>query len=485
MTNQTLRRVHGVTVAVLILGLSLTACSGKTLKVDGQEVQDFDTTITALDDAWKQSLTDGKKANLAKDDASRCYAQVNDEILAEEAICGPVHYLGFDDTTWDTVALKPVLGDSSGKVKIENDSSFFTGNKKGNTELYRPDGKQPPSDTNVPEPDAKTAESEQAIWIQASGPQAPSSTASDEAKPTVIQTPDARISVLNARITDRIGGTEDRQQAGEGHKFASVTLSLGNSSDNSAGSSTPTPENKTVLAFTSGGKSYNVGKPQNGTLAMAVAGDGKDLAMTVTYEGKTQVLSLSDSSLDAKTKTLAYYDGYDSVSADSGKVGDLKIESQDGFDLTFYGTSYSAERLPYDPAVGWAPEGKTWLKISGSPTTDGPQWKPDKGYDYGYYKVTEDIISGTVTNVSGNAFKADLKSHPVQESTGGWLGTAARVSAIFEVPTTAKDFKASFVLRATGILKKDQSNAAAPGTASFDSPVKDLQFTFPQSSSTK
>lgn len=483
MTHRTLRRAHGAAVAVLVLGLSLTACSGKTLKVGGQEVQDLDKAITALDDAWKQHLTDGTKANVAGDNNSRCYAQINGEVLADEAICGPVHYLGSDETTWDTVPLKTVAGDSSGKIKIEKDAGFYSGSKKDNTELYRPDGKQPPTDTNVPEPDAKTAEAQQAIWTQTSGPQAPSDTSADAAKPIVIKTPDTTLNVSSAKISDRIGGPQDRLQAGEGHKFGSITLNLGETG--SYGSSSDTPDSKTVLAFSAGGKSYNVGKPQSGSLSMAVPGDGKDLALTVSYEGKTQTFSLASGSLDDKSKALVYYDGYETTSDESAEVGDLKIEDQNGIDLTFYGTKYRAERTPYDAAVGWAPEGKTWLKISGSPSTNNMQWESAKGFDYGYYSVGQDIVSGTVTNVSGDAFKADLKAHPIEKGADGWFGTADRVTAIFEVPAKAKDFKVSFVLRATGTLKKDQSDTAAPGSASFESPVKDLQFTFPQGSDTK
>ncbi|MDQ0709817.1 hypothetical protein QFZ52_002469 [Arthrobacter woluwensis] len=471
------RRARSAGIAVVILTLSLTACSGKTLKFGGQEVEDLDKTITALDDSWKQSLTDGKKANTAPDDGSRCYAQINGEVLADEAICGPVHYLGSDDTTWDTVSLKQVLDNSSDKVRVEKDSGFTTGAKKANVELYRPDGKEPPSDLNVPEPEANTEEPGQAIWMKSSGPQAPGdSSTGDSSKSVTIVTPDARLVVSSPKISDRIGGPEDRQQAGAGNKFGSVTISTGANGSSQS-------DSKTVLAFSAGGKSYNVGKPQDGTLAMAVPGDGKDLALTVTFEGKTQTYSLADGSLDEKSKGLSYYDGYKTTSDDSAKVGDLKIEKQNGFDLTFYGTSYTAYRVPYDASVGWAPEGKSWLVISGSPSTDSLQWKPDHGYEYGYYNVKEDIVSGTVTNVSGEAFKTTLKAHPRVEGSG-WF-SSDRVNAIFEVPAKARDFKASFVLRATGTLKKDQSNTEAPATANFDSPVNDLQFTFPQGTDAK
>ncbi|MFW0772157.1 hypothetical protein ACLRGI_03200 [Paenarthrobacter nitroguajacolicus] len=479
MVHPVMRRVQGTAITVLILGLSLTACSGKTLRVDGKEVQGFDKSIAALDDAWKQSVTDGVKASISEGDGSRCYGQVNGEVLASKAICGPVHYLGSDETTWDTVSLKTVPGDSLEKIRTEKDSGFYTGQKNDNSTLYRPDGKQPPNNPDIPEPDAETADSGQAIWIQNSGPQAPTGSSTDAEKATMIVTPDAMIMLQAPKVTDRIGGPLDRRKAGDGHKFGSLMLGLADSGSNTGGGKSG-PESKTVLAFTAGGKSYNVGKPQSGTLAMSVPGDGKDLALTVTYEGKTQTLSLADGTLDSKSSALTYYDGYDSTSAGSGKVGDLKIEKNNGFDLTFYGTSYTAERLPYDPAVGWAPEGKTWLKISGNPSISGMQWRPDKGYDNGYYTVTQDIALGTVTNVSGEPFTVDLTSHQGQQASGGIFGSSNGVNAIFEVPAKAKDFNASFTLRATGTLRKDQSNSSAPASGTFDSPVKDLQFTFPQ-----
>jgi hypothetical protein len=457
----------------LLASVLLTGCGGEKHTFSGVEVSKLDKTIESLDSAWAEYRANGTAATVIDD--SRCFVQKGAEgVLGDTALCGPVHYLGQDDTTWDAVKLSG-SPEGADKILLGSGKSFSTGQPGANTSLFRTDGKKASDKTDVPEPDTSAAPVSQAIW--GSG----SSTSGTTVK---VETPDGVLAVNGIKISDRIGGVSNRLKAGDGNKFGTASLSLtptqSQGPDYLRG---PEQKIKTSVAFVSGDKSYPVGDAKSGSVSMPVPGDGKDLALAITYEGLTQTVTLSDSKLH--TTATAYYDGIVDT-AKGTKPAELEIgdHTKDGMYARFSSESITATRTPYDAKNGWAAEGKAWLVVNGSARASSTKFL-GKSLDFpsanskanSYYDTALNVASASVSNVSGEKFTAEAKTAENDKSVTS-NGTAT-FKIVFEVPATATDFTVEYTVHSAGTLQRN-SDKGAPATSSMDYPVKGVQLTFPK-----
>lgn len=470
MFKPTIKGAALVGGALLSAGL-LAGCAGQKLTYSGMEVASLDKGIEALDKVWAAQRANGTASNVDKE--SRCYAQISGEVLAEKAICGPIHYLGQDAPVWESVAWQP-SGEGKDKVQVSPSDSFSTDAPAANTQLYRTDGKKAPEKYELTEPDTKTASATQAIW----GLQSVSSGQEDVTVDVV--TPESTITVKNPKVSDRIGGESDRVKAGDGHKFGSVTLDVRSESNGApATSSDSSAPVLAELAFVSGGKTYPLGKAKSGTVGMAVPGDGADLSLAVTYEGLTQTISLADAKM--QSKATAFYDDFSRSTSHSGTIAPVKIGKDDtvGDAATFTVPELSATRTAYDPKAGWAPEGKAWLVVKAKVNDDGPVHRGNGG-DWGKYTATYDAVvkvtSATVKNISGTEFTAPAKRSDVVASTG-WFSYGDDATVVFEVPANVGDFSVDLGVTSSG-PKKDGSDAKAPANISVAASFKGIEFVF-------
>lgn len=440
--------------STMLAATILTGCAGgPKVTLDGSEVSNLDKAIEQADNLWAQNRASGTASNIDKD--SRCYAQASNGVLAKQAICGPIHYLGSDDQVWETMDWQPA-GDGKDKVQLTAGNSFSKGEKAANAELVRPDGKKVPDGLVVPEPDTKAADPSQAIWGQ-------TASVSDAEPKTSVVTPDGTMTLSKLKITDRVGGEHDRLKAGDGNKFAFVNI------DTNPGTSP-----QTELAFVSGGKTYPVGKVKAGTLAMALPGDAKDAVLAITYDGLTQNVSLADGKLESKA--TAYYSGLESTTG-SPSLEALKVGESIGTHVTFLPREFTAELTAYESKAGWAPEGKAWLILKGTPDHSVFERKvPDGGgFVAADYDGPTKVKSATVKNVSGTAFTADAKRiDNVVEDRFFTTNTASTV--VFEVPAGVGDFSVSLGLNVTGTTSATGGNP--PPTASVDGAVPPFELTF-------
>jgi outer membrane murein-binding lipoprotein Lpp len=465
MTNRIARRAVTAST-ILVASVLLVGCAGDKHTFSGTEVSKLDKTIEALDNAWSQHRANGTAANVSDD--SRCFVQkASDGVLADKALCGPVHYLGVDDTTWDSVNLS-ASPDDADKVTLGGSSFQANAMPGANTTLYRSDGKKPSESTDLPEPDTKAAASEQAIWNGSGG--------TTEGKGTVVKTPEVEISVSLTKVSDRIGGVSDRLKAGDGHKFGTASVNFTDTRKTTGLFTGPsTAAVQTELAFVSGGKTYPIGKLKSGTVAMAVPGDGKDLALAVTYDGLTQTVGLSDTKL--YTTATAYYDGIATTAksreTETVKVGD---SNSDGFYKTIEPLAMEATRSAYNPKAGWAPEGKAWLRVTFRVPGHNIYW--NSGSRATEYDSTVEVSSATVKNVSGQEFTAPIKLKDVTRS-GFRNNLDSDFILLFEVPAAVSDFSLDTVLNVGG--PKGATDApAAPATASLDMPIEGVELSFPK-----
>ncbi|MET4144131.1 hypothetical protein [Arthrobacter sp. UYCo732] len=457
----------------LLASVLLTGCGSEKHTFSGVEVSKLDKTIESLDAAWAEYRANGTAATVIDD--SRCFVQKAPEgVLGDTALCGPVHYLGQDETTWDAVKLSG-SPEGADKILLGSGKSFSTGQPGANTSLYRTDGKKASDKTDLPEPDTTSAPVTQAIWGTGSGPSGTT---------VKVETPDGVLSVNGIRISDRIGGVSNRLKAGDGNKFGTASLNFTPTQTPGPGYlKGPEQKIKTTLAFISGDKTYPVGDVKSGTVSMPVPGDGKDLALAITYEGLTQTVTLGDSKLH--TTATAYYDGVvDTAKGTTPAELEIGDHTKDGMYARFSSDSVTATRTAYDAKTGWAPEGKAWLVVNGSARASSTKFfgLSQSFYDgrskaNSYYDTALNVASASASNVSGEKFTVEAKSMENEKATTS-NGTAT-FKIVFEVPATATDFTVDYTVHSAGTLQRS-SDKGAPATSSMDYPVKGVQLTFPK-----
>jgi hypothetical protein len=460
MLKNSFRAGAAVIGSAVLATTILTGCAGPKVTLDGAEVSNLEKAIESADNLWAQKRASGTASNVDKD--SRCYAQTSEGILSNEAICGPIHYLGQDEQIWETMDWEPA-GDGKDKVQLTATSSFSKGDPAANATLYRTDGKKAPADLVVPEPDTKTADATQAIWSSSS------SSSVDQTK-TTVKTYDSDISVSGLKISDRIGNESNRLKAGDGNKFASVQLSLRGSSATSSGPDAI----RTELAFVSGGKTYPIGKAKSGGVSMALPGDGKDTLLAVTYEGLTQTVSLADGKL--QTKATSYYDGFASTT-ETPSLQPVEVGEELGASVDFLPKSFVATRNAYEPKAGWAPEGKAWLVLKGKPDASSLQNKvvSGNGFSTATYDAVAKVSAATVKNVSGTAFSGEAKRIDNVVNSGFFM-TETETTIVFEVPAGVGDFSVGLTMNANGKTSSTRDGVAP--TLSLDGTIPAFELTF-------
>lgn len=451
----------------VLLSVLLAGCGGQQLLYQGTEVLDVDEAVEALDQQWAAHQANGVAATVSDD--SRCYLQKSEEVLADEAICGPIHYLGDDETTWDTATVEPVAGQKGTTLMFDSFSS--EGERLANAEPYRPDGKEMPAEVQLEEPDTEAAAPLEAAWDVAS-------VDSVEESADVV-TPAGTVEVSGAKTSTRYGDASNRKKAPEGHTF--VAFQIRNVAEASSSSGFGPSEEEGIsdidLAITTAGKSYPIGQAKSGTVVMAVPGDAADAKLKVTYDDLTQTVSAAGLTLDSTA--TAYYDGIQShTSATTKKV----INGEEDAEEAWYGYAdegeLEADRTAYDEKLGWAPEGKAWLVVNATMPTYGPVYNgfEDGGRYEASYETEPTIASAKVSNVSGEAFEAKLKDWTLIES-GGFLSDP-EFRLTFEVPAGIADFTMDMTINRAGPKQSDSSVEVQPATASMDFVINGTQLSF-------
>lgn len=423
----------------------LSGCGSPATTYEGSEVEDLDKTIESLDAMWIQNRADGIKSNV--DESSRCYAQVADLAMSENAICGPIHYLGDDDQVWEAMTLSfTQTGDKQTAVSLDPDESFHQeASGAGNATLYRPDGKEPPVDLVIPEPDAETAPPEQAIWAD---PEDYTDTTAEDGTSAVNLPNGVSLQLSNWKISERIGSSSDRLMAGDNRRFASISISGVNGDSASDGQYGMEQEDQemvpTTLAFASGGESYSIGAAKDGTVSMSLPEDEAEVALEITTDGLTQTVSLGTGAVTSSAS--AYYDGLELQGSDpeSGTVvGEL--ESEEGMNASVGASQLTTTRDAYEPELGWAPEGKAWLIVNTG-------WKHELVWQQGIfsslYTPKTEVTSATVESISGESFSAEAIRIDEFRESSTWNNDSAQL--IFEVPAGVGDFRVSMDLRLSG-----------------------------------
>lgn len=456
------RKLTAAGAAGFVSVMALAGCGGPPLIYNGQELSEVEKSIEEIDAAWKQSVANGVEATVSDD--SRCYLQINEETVAETAVCGPIHYLGNDETTWDGAQWESVAAGKE-KYSLKHGSIFANGQQlQANTELYRPDDKKPPAELSLDEPVAPVAEKDRPFWLPAG--QAPVQAESPAAKPGVLRSPVGTVGVVSTEMSDRVGGAADRKQAPEGTQFLTVNFSeltgFKPSSDLSG------------MAVVVGDKTYPIETAEGQSLVVPVAGDLEKAFLRLTYDGLDQDLSLSELARADETVAAGLYSDLDTEPKESeSRSGEMALNDPKAVNTLSGNLTYSvdAERLAYDQERKWPAAGMSWLKVSLSTNTRGPEWKGES-YKRGSYSLTKTIEAPTL-QVDGKNIAGELG-----DRKDNILGGGAQ-EIWYQVPAASPKAAFSADVKTAGALKPGSSTAEnAPASAEHVYQIRDVNLEF-------
>lgn len=455
------RKLTAAGAAGFVSVMALAGCGGPPLIYNGQELSEVEKSMEEIDAAWKQSVANGVEATVSDD--SRCYLQVNDETVAETAVCGPIHYLGNDETTWDGAQWEAIAAGKD-KFSLKSETSFVPNQQlQANTDLYRPDDKEPPAEMALKEPDAPVAEKDKAFWLPVG--QAPVQADSSNAKPGILKSPIGTVSVVSTDMSNRIGGASNRQQAPEGTQFLTINFSALTGFEPSSDVS--------AMAVVVGDKTYPVETVDGQSVVVPVSGDLEKALLRLTYDGLDQDLSLSDlSRVDESVAAGLYSDLETEPKESESRSGDRRINEAEA-DNTFSGSlnyKVQAERLAYDQERKWPAAGMSWLKVNLSTNTIGPEWD-GKGYDRGVYGLTKTIETPTL-QIAGKSIAGELG-----DVDNGFFGGGQEVW--YQVPADSPQATFSADVKLVGVLKSTRSSAKnAPPSVEHVYQIRDVNLEF-------
>lgn len=467
------RKLTTGTALALVALATLTGCSKKDLKYHGQTVEKPDETISSLETAWRQEVSDTKKVNV--DENSRCYFQTSGDEVNEAAICGPVHFLGDNDQTWLATTLQGSQAGLGTKLAPEEGATFEKADRLPNTELYRPDGQKPKDDLNVPEPAVQNAKAGEVVEVPASESGKPA----DSSNTGRLQTPDgASYQVYGVSQQSRVGDAEHRRQAPDGStfiQFSAVSNSDGygntepsSSTPSSPGGSSSSPDQHAVrYTLTAGGKTVDVPLKEGG-FAVAVPGDGKGAVLKAEYDGLAQEIQL-DNLARRPSGAAGYYSGVKLLpsSSESSETPTAKWEQKPGDSKAQTAEAdYDVKgiRTPYMPNYGWADPGQTFFVVSRKLSNLSAK------ADYHYYKAVFQF-TGTKLTADGKEVKP-AAFLPNEETTSSGFGSQAKNDyVVFQVPAAAKTFTLSQSISAKGTLESTSDSDKAPASLNATLPV--------------
>lgn len=454
------KKLTAASIAGLVSIIGLTGCGGPQLIYQGQELSDVEKSLEEIDAAWKQAIADGVKATVSDD--SRCYLQVSEDTVAETAVCGPVHYLGDDDTTWDGAQWKSAADGKN--YTLQHLPVFEPGQElQANTELYRPDDKEPPAELALAEPDAPVAEKDTPFWLPVA--QAPVGSGPTTAKPGMLKSPVGNVSVLSTELADRVGDATSRQQAPEGTQFLTINFSelsgFKPSSDASA------------MAVVVGDKTYPIETAEGQSVVIPVAGDPEEALLRLTYDGLDQDLALSDLTRTDEAVAAGLYSELETEPKESdSRSGEMAMNPAKA-DNTFSGSltyNVKAERLAYDEERKWPAAGMSWLKVSLNTTTRGPEWDGET-YTSGVYSLTKTIEAPAV-QVDGKSITGE-----VGDLNQDLFGPGQEIW--YQVPAASPQATFSADVLMVGALKEASSSSkTAPASVEHVYPIRDVNLEF-------
>ncbi|MDX6281560.1 MAG: hypothetical protein QOH03_2631 [Kribbellaceae bacterium] len=376
----------GVALAAGLVVVAGCGASGLETGSGTVEKKTASAFLTTTEADWHKQVDAESNKNVGP--SARCYfvTGADGKQSLGTVACGPLRRLGTPERqVWDVLPIQTTGGDKPGFEPADTDQWQKSQLRPSSSAFWRPDDKKADDNADaLASPPAPAA-------------QAGVTTVSDKSekldlKPATgkLIVPDGTLTLKGLATPETVGtGTEVKAPA-SGEKFVVAVFSVAPTVDPLFGSPSvnagTAKSSLTKWTVTVGSEQRPVEViPGDGsttaaerTLLVSVPKDTSDLTLTATNGGVVQKLSLTTGERTTTDVAAAYY--RTGVSANLNKSFPLTVRNIG----VYYKSSYllslkKAALTPWDPDKGWAPAGKTWLRVQTDSRLD---------YNYILYKTS-------------------------------------------------------------------------------------------------
>lgn len=427
------RRFRILAAGAVVTALCVTGCSGpiEKLTYQGTPVEDAADSLATMTERWRSLMT-SEDVEVSIPEDAQCYLQVaEEEMVGEELLCGPLAFMGAEETQW-TVAPLGTMQTKDGGVRLvlEEDTLFDFGTANPNAVPLDAEGEEADLDQEVQAPSAPLAEMGDVIPLQTEEIEA-------AGEPYELVTVDATYTITTMGAVQQVGPPTAPTGAPEGGSLVTVGV------HRQAHDGVPTsPTSAAVL--TVGGTEHKI--PEQ-TSAIAVEGDGSDAVVAVDYDGNVQEYSLASGEL-VSGRPFAV-EQFAAVNApESELIGDESNGAS-----TSYRFQLSGGTSSWSEEGGWAPEGKDRLYLDLSFTSRTSF--SEGSYDVDYNEEEYSFSSLTVT-ADGEEIPVDLGEVEISPRADDDYQSLDMVAPlVLEVPSGTEEVTVSASVDVIATLGKD------------------------------
>ncbi len=417
----------------LVAGLGLVAgCGASGLETGSGTVEKktSEAFLTTAESTWHSQVDGESNKNLSAD--ARCYFVTGADSTKSlgNVACGPVRRLGTPEKqVWDVVRIEPTGGDKPGLQIPGNEPWKKSQVRPDSSNFWRPD-------------DKKVAADADALAAPAAPPaQAGLTEVSDKSETLQLQpatdklvVPDGTVTLKGIATPETIGSGTDVRSPATGEKFVVAVFGVAPTVDGLTGNGAYDPAKAgpkavatkwsvtvgsqqrpvEILSDTSGSATV----PER-TLIASVPKDTADVVLTAVNGPVTQTLSLTTGKRTS-TNAAAYYRTTTLATLNKSlPTKEVKLGSDWHSKL-----SYSLGRAvltPWDPRLGWAPDGQAWVRV-----------EVESNFDYSFVvydiKWADPLLTATADGAAAGRPYGDNALTP----------QATNIIAVIAVPAGAK-----------------------------------------------
>jgi len=368
----------GIAVAAGLVVVTGCAASGLETGAGTVEEKTASAFLTTAEAGWHQRVDAEPNKNLGP--SARCYyvTGADGKQSLGTMACGPLRRLGTPERqVWDIVRVQTTGGDKPGFELPDGEQWQTSQLRPENSAFWRPDDKQVDDAADaLAAPPAPSAQAGLTTVTEASEKL--------DLKPAggKLVVPDGTLTLKGLATPATIGSGVEVKAPATGEKFIAAEFTTSPTLDPLTDSPAfDVRTSKTTAAtkwtVTVGGQQRPVevlpsdSGTANGarTLVVSVPKDASDVTLTATSGSVVQKLSLSTGERTTTDVASAYY--RTGVAVDLSKSYPRTKRNVGQYFKSGYQLSLQKAALtPWDPARGWAPAGKAWVRVQLSSELD-------------------------------------------------------------------------------------------------------------------
>ncbi|WBQ04894.1 hypothetical protein [Kribbella sp. CA-293567] len=361
----------GCTLAAGLLAVSGCGASGLQTGAGTVEKKTASAFLTTAESDWHRQVDTEPNQNLSPQ--ARCYfvTGADGKQSLGTMACGPLRRLGTAERqVWDIARIEPTGGDKPGLELADDEQWKRSQLRPDSSAFWRPDDK--PADGNAdalaapPAPAAKTG------LTSVSGKREVL-----DLKPATdkLVVPDGTLTLKGVATPEIFGSGTEVLAPASGEKFVAAVFGtsptldpLTNGPAYVPGKTKGTPvtkwtvdvggEQRPVTVFSEDSSAATVEQ----TLLVSVPKDSAEILLTATSGSVVQSLSLTTGKRTTPEVAAAYYRAGTSTELNKALPTTARNQGQ-YFKSSFSLSLKKAVLTPWDPARGWAPQGKAWVRV--------------------------------------------------------------------------------------------------------------------------